>query len=210
MYYINTAKSFGTSLSMQLIHNEGLRYYLASKGDIDIIFDIFSRAFNHSLRWKMKIYSKFWLSFVLDNPSCKIWLAKTKSTPVGVLMLVSDYDQFLKIKKNKWVRVYWLISLFYPPLSIYAVKRFIQKRNSKENEEVTLQLVFNKTEKRKALSIEQLAVIPEIQGQGYGDKIVKFAKYIALKDHYNILTLSVNKYNAPAYHLYLRNEFAEV
>ena len=198
------------SISMQLIHNEGLSYCLASKGDVDIIFDIFNRAFNHSLKWKMKLYSKIWLSYVLDNPSCKIWLAKTKTTPVATLILVNDYDQFLKIKKNKWLRVYWFINLFYPPLSIYAVKRFIQKRNSKENEEVTLQLVFNKSEERKALSIEQLAVIPEIQGQGYGDKLVKFAKYIALKDHYNILTLSVNKYNIPAYHLYMKNQFSEV
>lgn len=195
-------------ITMRLICDKELHYFLASKRDIDIILDVFRRAFHRSLKWKMKLYSKFWLSNVLDSSSCKFWLVKVDSRVVGILMLVNNYEEFLKIGKKNRLRLCWLLNLVYLPLFVYGIIRSIQKI-CRQKRRVTLQLNLNNGPGEKALSIEQLAVIPEFQGQGYGDKIVKLAKYLALRDGYNMLRLSVDKDNIPAYHLYIKNLFRE-
>ena len=158
----------------------------------------------------MKFYSKEWLRYVIKSPSCEVWLGKNKDKFFGVLILVNDYKLFDAIRNKISLQIYYFFNLlFCPSLELY-LKKIKEKIFGLNGESICMQFIINNKQNMKSLSVEQLAVLPEEQGKGYGSFFVELAKERSIKLCCDKLSLLVNKNNKVACHLYIKNNFIKV
>jgi len=192
-----------------MMHN--LSYQLAKQKDIDSIISVFSASFPNSIKWKMTFYSKEWLRHIIKSSSCEIWLGKEKYKVVGVLILVNDYKLFADLKKKISLRIYFFVNLLTYSLFYLYVKKIKEKLIDSNGKNICMQFIVNNDkENLKALSVEQLVVLPGSQRKGYGSLLVELAKKRAVKLSCDKLSLQVRSNNKIAYHLYIKNDFVEV